>query len=134
MEITVSYSRKLNHQLYGGNSYESSDFFVSLKNEIDDETDPKQAHNELSQLAEDLVDTRVEEQIVGFQGGIPFEEYAKFIYDYAANRLKDPEVFDNTRKRMSKFQRHIVDSMRRGRAIAKSDALKEAKNIVYDND
>lgn len=34
IEICRSFSGKLNHQLYGGNPYESSDYFASRKIEV----------------------------------------------------------------------------------------------------
>lgn len=129
MEISVSYSRKLSHELYGGNSFENSDHFCSLRTTIDDEQDPKEAHAELAQIAKELVDARVEEEIMGFQGGIPYDQFKQFIYDYVANRLKDVEVFDTTRAKMSKHQRDMVDTIRRGRTMAVNDRKKELAKV-----
>ena len=39
MEITASYSRKLNHALYGGGDYENSDHFCSMKTETEEPED-----------------------------------------------------------------------------------------------
>ena len=60
-EIVASYSRKLNHSLYGGKSYETSDIFCSAKQETD--KDPADAYNELFAFCRQAVETKVEEEI-----------------------------------------------------------------------
>lgn len=123
LEIVVSYSRKINHALYGGNSYESSDHFCSLKNVIDHEIDPKQAHEELAQLAEELVNARVDAEIAGFQGGIPQQDFETWMYDYVAGRPIDGEVY----YKMSKYQQRLIQVIKRGKATAKRDKHENQK-------
>lgn len=124
MEIAVSYSRKLSHELYGGNSYESSDHFCSLKIEIDDETNPEETHKELAEMAEKMVNSRVEEEIMGFQGGVPHDEFKKFIYDYVAGRPINGERY----YAMSRAQQDLVQTIKRGKATNKRDNGKSKPN------
>lgn len=106
--------------MYGGNAYESSDFFVALKQDIDEETDPKEAHKELSELAEDMVQSRINEEIMGFQNGVPLDEFKKFVYDYVAGRPINGERY----YAMSKYQQDIVQTIKRGKATHKRDTSK----------
>jgi hypothetical protein len=120
MEVAVSYSRKLNHALYGGNDYESSDFFVSLKLEIEDEEDPKPLHDDLHNTCKEMVDSAVEREIMGFQGGIPASEFKQFMYDYVAGRAIDGERYYS----MSKYQQDLIQTIKRGKATLKRDERK----------
>jgi hypothetical protein len=124
MEIAVSYSRKLNHALYGGNDYESSDFFCSLKLEVEDETDPKPLHDQLHETCKMAVEDAVRTEIYGFQNGIPASEFKQFMYDYVAGRKIDGERY----QAMSAYQKDIIQTIKRGKATQKrDDAKKEAK-------
>lgn len=119
--ITKSYSYKINHALYGGHQYESSDHFCSLTAEVDESDDLMQCSRDLSLACEDIVFGSVETQIASFQGGIPAKEFDTFMYDYVAGRVLNPEVFDETRKRLSPSQAKTIDIIRRAKATKKRD-------------
>jgi len=116
VEITVSYSRKLNHDLYGGNQYESSDHFCSLKIVTDEETDPKEAHKELSELAKEMVDGRVEEEMMAMDGGIPKAEFNKMLDNFITNKAwGGAEDYE----RMSQYQQNIFQVIKRAKKRVK---------------
>ena len=119
--ITKSYSYKLNHSLYGGHQYESSDHFCSLSAEVDESEDLMECSKHLALACEDIVFGSVENQIASFQGGIPVKEFEQFMYDYVAGRVTNPEVFDETRRRLSPSQAKSIDIIRRAKATKKRD-------------
>ena len=128
--ITTSYTRKISHALYGGGQYESSDHFVSLSAVLETGEDPIEAHAQLQATAKELVEKSITEEIEGFQGGsVPPAEFFKFLYDYVAGRLTDPEQFDETRKKLSPAYRNVIEIIRKARATRKRDEKK-----VEDND
>lgn len=129
MEISVSYSRKLSHEMYGGNAYESSDFFVALKQEIADDVQPEEAHNELAALAEDMVQDRINKEIEGFQNGVPLDEFKKFVYDYVAGRKIDGERY----YAMSPYQKDIVQTIKKGKATNKRDNENQKRGTKGDD-
>lgn len=67
LKISRSYSRKLNHELVGGNKYESSDFFSCWEKEINEklgyEVDYKAISKELYDNAKADVDLAVAAEI-----------------------------------------------------------------------
>ena len=117
--ITRSYSYKLNHAVYGGNQYESSDHFCSLSADTSEDDNIIEVSQELTGTAKELVNKSVMEEITNFGGGIPSKDFEKFLYDFVAGRVKSPEVFDDTRKKLSRSQSHIVDIVRRAKNISK---------------
>lgn len=123
MIITTSYSRKLNHELYGGNSFENSDFFCSVNTEVDKGADVLITQAELHNLCKTAVEKAIAHEIMGFQGGIPTAEFKQFMYDYVAGRKIDGERYNA----MSAYQKDIIQTIKRGKATAKRDAANLTK-------
>lgn len=97
MKIVASYARKLSHALYGGNEYESSDFFCSAEGE-------DASHDELSKFCKDSVEKAVEREIAGLQGGLNQLEWAKVRDAYVQDGVIDPDVHE----KMSKAQKWFI--------------------------
>lgn len=76
MKISRSYSRKLNHELVGGNKYESSDFFSCWEKEIPENipVDHKAISAELFANAKADVDLAVTAEIAKIKAvkDVPF--------------------------------------------------------------
>lgn len=124
MNVAVSYTRKLNHALYGGNNFESSDFFVSLNMEIDDETDPKGIYEDLHTTCKEMVNESVEKEILDISGGLSKLEWDKWLVDVVHHRRwGDVETYN----RMSPYQRNIAQMLKR--AVKRGD-YQEEKTIT----
>lgn len=113
MEMVVSYARKINHDLYGGSPYESSDHFCSLKSVIDvlDEKSIKEAHEELSQTAQELVQARVEMEMMDMTAGLSKREFNEFLDAYLENRAVSVETYN----KMSVYQKGIIQVVKRSK-------------------
>lgn len=122
MEIAVSYSRKLNHALYGGNNFESSDFFCSLKLELEDETDPKGVHDDLSKNCKEMVDQAVEREILEINGGLPKVEWDSWLTTVINGKGWGTST---QYERMSAYQRNIAQMLKRAASRAKYKNAKE---------
>lgn len=116
--ITASYTYKVNHALYGGAAYESSDHFVSLNATLEAGEDPLEATKDLQKTAKELVIKEVGRTITGFSGGQPQQDFEKLLYNTAAQRPIDEDLY--TAKR-SAWQQWIYDVVRRGTNTNKSD-------------
>jgi hypothetical protein len=119
MEIAVSYTRKLNHALYGGNQYESSDFFCSLKMEIPDDEDPKGCHADLSATVKQMVENAVENEILDISGGLSPIEWNQWLQNALQKRWGDVETYNS----MSPYQKNIAQMLK-----------KAFKRIKYSDD
>jgi len=74
-EITRSYSRKIQLQNYGGNKYESADFFSSWKEEIPDGTSSKkekEISDELFRCAKQDINDSIHAHIKDTNSTSPF--------------------------------------------------------------
>jgi archaellum biogenesis ATPase FlaH len=120
IEITASYARKINHAMYGGNEYESSDTFCSMKEVISAESDPVQAYEELVGLCKEAVDNHVQLEI-DEMGGLDKETFEKWKYDYVAERPVDEETYH----KMSKKQMNDIQLIKKAKATLKRDNQKE---------
>jgi len=110
MEIVTSYTRKLNHALYGGNQFESSDFFCSLKLEVDDEADPKGVHDDLSTQCKNMVEEAVEREILDISGGLPKLEWDAWLVGVVNKKVwGDVETYNA----MSPYQKNIAQMLKR---------------------
>ena len=77
MEISRSFTKKINLSYYGGNKYETCDFFCSRKVEIPDETDDKAKRNLSQSLSQQCIDD-VNKSIKEYKDLIPpFEDKQK---------------------------------------------------------
>jgi hypothetical protein len=119
--ITTSYSRKINHALYGGGQYESSDHFCSLSAELEIGEDPVKAHAELSESCKALVETSLDGEITSFAGGLNAEDFYEYLRDLVARRPIDGEVYYRCNKR----QQAILQAAKRGLQMSKRDDRKE---------
>lgn len=112
VEIVASYSRKLNMELYGGQPYESSDFFCSMKTVVSAEDNPSESYDELSQFCKDAVDARIEKEIMNMEGGLPQKDFNKmldnFIHGRAWGGAEDYEA-------MSHYQKNIFQIIKRSK-------------------
>jgi len=110
MEIVSSYTRKLNHALYGGNQFESSDFFCSLKITVDDEEDPKEAYHDLQNTCRNMVEDAVEKEILQISGGLPKLEWDAWLTGVVNQKhWGDVETYN----RMSPYQKNIAQMLKR---------------------
>jgi hypothetical protein len=109
MEIAVSYSRKLNHALYGGNQYESSDFFCSLKMEIPDDEDPKGIHTDLSATCKNMVEDAIENEVLDISGGLTPSEWNQWLQDALKKNWGNVETYN----RMSPYQKNIAQMLKK---------------------
>lgn len=118
--ITASYSRKLNHKLYGGSEFESSDHFMSLTAELDHGEDTVAAEKELRSACMEAVTHAVEDEIMSFQGGITAEQFYTYVRDLVANRPIDGETYMACNQR----QKSILQAIKRGKQMGKRDEAK----------
>lgn len=115
--ITVSSSQKINHELYGGGAYESSDYFVSLVAEVDSNEDVTNVHKELKQATNDLIQTAIEDKISTFNGGVKSEVFYSYLRDLTARRPIDAETYNDC----SVTQKRILQAVKKGIAMHKRD-------------
>lgn len=119
--ITVSYSRKINHALYGGGQYESSDHFISLAAEIGSDDDLLAVHDELRTACQERVEIAVLDELTSFQGGITADRFFNYIRDLVANRPIDSETYQEC----NKSQKAVLQAIKRGKQMKKRDDLKD---------
>lgn len=116
--ITISQSQKCNHALYGGSQYESSDHFCSLTAEIDETEDVTQISKDLKEYCDSEVQKSIASKIMSFQGGIPKDEFDKYLQAYVAGRQIDP----NTYEALSPLQKETMQIIKKGKSMAKRDS------------
>lgn len=83
MKIIASYSRKINHDIHGGNKFESSDHFCSIEREFKDDLSKDEIDENIRRLEEWCrckVDIACADEIQGLKGGISNIDFIK-IYD-----------------------------------------------------
>lgn len=118
--ITASYSRKLNHEYYGGGKFESSDHFVSLAAELDDGEDIITAQKELKAACREMIEQDVADEITGLTGGLPWATFETYLRDLVARRPIDPETYNQANKQ----QKMILQAAKRGIQMNKRDNTK----------
>lgn len=105
--------------MYGGQPYESSDHFCALKQVIDDDTDPVEVQKELAQLAKDMVDARVENEVMNMAGGLHKKEFDRIIDKWLKEGdAGDVDVYIDE---MSPYQQNIFQIIKRARKRIKSN-------------
>lgn len=109
MEIAVSYTRKLNHALYGGNQFESSDFFCSMKLDVPDDEDPSKAYADLQGVCKTTVDDAVEKEILGIGGGLTPVEWNAWLQGALKKQWGDVETYN----KMSPYQKNIAQMLKK---------------------
>ena len=115
--VTVSYTRKLNHALYGGAQYESSDFFISLNAQIPPETPLGGIVSDLQGKAKELVEKATSVEITALQSGLPQSDYETSIRDYVAGRPIGPEPYE----RANAEQQAVLQAIKRGVQMGRRD-------------
>lgn len=119
--ITASYTRKLNHGLYGGGQYESSDHFCSMSATLDDNDIPQNAYQELHQACKEQVEKAVYDEITSFSGGIPADVFYTYLRDLVARRPIDAETY----QKCNNTQKAILQAAKKGIQMNKRDEAKE---------
>lgn len=114
VEVTASYSRKINHALYGGGDYENSDHFCSMK--VETEEDPSEVYEELHNACMDNVAQSIANEIVGFTEGTPPKRFLEILRAY---RLDKIQLIDSITEKMDLVQRQTLEEFKK---------LKRAKN------
>lgn len=112
--VTATYTRKINHDLYGGFPYENSEFFCSIRREVDAGKEADM-FRELSALAKDEVIRVVADEISGLAGGLLPKEYREVlekamlgesigdvpIFEQLSTKQQhELKIISNTRKRL----------------------------------
>lgn len=118
--ITVSYSRKLNHAYYGGGQYEMSDHFVSLSADVEIGEDVIEAQKQLKEACREMIQKDVEDEITGLSGGLPWDEFELYLRDMVARRPITEEPYN----RANKSQKMILQAAKRGLQMNKRDESK----------
>ena len=119
--ITSSYTRKLNHSLYGGGQYESSDHFCSMSASLEVGEDITTAHSTLKQACMELVNNAVFDEITSFAGGLPADQFYTYLRDLVARRPIDGETY----QKCNKAQQAILQAAKRGLQMHKRDVAKD---------
>ena len=118
--ITISTSRKLNHQYYGGGQYESSDHFISLSAEVDESDNLIEVHKELKETTREMIEKDISNEIEGLSGGLTWAVFEKYLWNLTARRPVDPETYQQA----SRLQKMIFQAVKRGLQTAKRDEQK----------
>lgn len=85
IDIAVSYSRKINHSLYGGSDYESSDHFCSISASVPRE-DFQKEYRELRTRAKLEVDQSASLEIESLSGGLPKKQFDTMLTQFINNK------------------------------------------------
>ena len=119
MEITASYKRKINHELYGGMSYESSEYFCSANQEVEDGIDlhgVQKAWKELQAFCKDEVDKEAADALTGLSGGMPRLDFNKALDNYLQGKaIGTAEDYEQ----MSPHQQSIIQAIKRSKKRTK---------------
>lgn len=108
--ITASYSRKINHDLYGGGAYESSDHFCSMSAVLDDDENAVDVHRQLFTAAKELVGNSVGEEILKIQPGKSWDKFITLLRDYRLGKL---ELNDEEYLTWSRDQRSVYEEFKK---------------------
>lgn len=128
--ITVSTSKKINHAVYGGVQYESSDHFASLSADLDIDEDVTTVHRELMMAVRELVNTSASQEILKMQGGISWEKFFEVMRKYRLNRVLDGDSSMESQN-MNQLQRQIMNEMKLLMRDKKEIQDKGTEDITY---
>lgn len=109
LTVTASTARKINHAIYGGEQFESSDHFVSLSASLEDGEDVVKAHRELMLMCKELADTSVANEILKFQGGLPWTKVLELARKY---RLKGAVEDLEEVEKMNRLQKALFNELK----------------------
>ena len=122
MQISTSYSRKVNHQQYGGMPYENSDHFCSISREVSDDCSEeaiKTWKGELQRMCKEMVDKSAEDEITGLSGGLPLAQFNRVMDQYLQGGSMTPDEYET----MSPAQKNIIQAIKRSKKRIKSKEL-----------
>lgn len=122
--ITASYSRKINHEIYGGGRFESSDRFVSLSAEVHDMDSIVDVYAQLRTACEDMVNESLAADMASFGGGLTPQEFNDYLQALVARRPIDAETY----QRANANQKAILQAAKRGLKMEQRDNQKEHAN------
>ena len=105
--LTASTSRKINHAIYGGEQFESSDHFVSLSASLEDGEDVVKAHRELMLMCKEMANKSVADEILKLQAGIPWSAFMEVLKTY---RLKKT-ISETDINKMNRLQKTLYHEM-----------------------
>ena len=108
IEVTASYTRKINHALYGGGDYENSDHFCSMKTET--EADPSQVYEELHSACVDNVNHSIAKEVANFTEGMTPRKFVELLRQY---RLDNIQIVDTTVEEMDLVQKNILEEFKK---------------------
>ncbi len=112
LEITNSYSRTINHSLYGGAQYENSNHFYSVKGYLQEGEDPKKIAKELNQMARSFVEESIETEIMNLTDGtMPKKQFDSIMVNVIGGEPieDDPGIVDT----MTTAQKFIFQYVKR---------------------
>jgi len=131
--LTVSTSKKINHAVYGGEQYESSDHFASLSADLEEGEDLITAHRHLMEACRELVNTSASQEILKMQGGISWERFFEVARKYRLNRVLDGDSSIESQK-MNQLQRQIMNEIKLLMRDKKEIQDKGTDDITYELD
>jgi len=108
--ITASHSRKINHAIYGGEQFESSDHFVSMSASVETGEDLTEAHRELMLACKEMTGVSVANEILKMQGGKPWTEFMEQIRQY---RLGNLELTDDVFQTWNQQQKNVYEEFKK---------------------
>ena len=117
--VTASTSRKINHAIYGGEQFESSDHFVSLSATLEDGEDVTKAHKELMLICKEMANTSVAEEVLKLQGGLAWDAFFLILKEYRLKKTIDESEFDKMNRLQKKIYHEMQLLMRSKEAITK---------------
>lgn len=107
LTVTASTARKINHAIYGGEQFESSDHFVSLSASLEDGEDVVKAHRELMLMCKEMANTSVADEVLKLQGGVAWTDFFTLLKTYRLTKTIDEAEFD----KMNRLQKKIYHEM-----------------------
>ena len=117
LAVVASYSRKLNHQMYGGQAFENSDHFCSIKLQIDEKIDPQKAYQDLHEQCQQGVMQSIGNEITGIAGGLHIKIYNAWLDRYLIDGTGQADEYEL----MSPMQKEVVQAIKRSKKRTKND-------------
>ena len=119
MQISTNYSRKINHEQYGGMQYENSSHSCSLSEELSDdltEDEVKEKQSKMQGMCRTLVEVSVANEITGLSGGLPKVQFNRVLDAYL---LEGGTMTSEEYETMSPHQQMIIQAIKRSKKRTK---------------
>lgn len=139
IEIAVSYSRKISHDHYGGNKYESTDHFCSLKEEVPQDTPPealKSVYRDLKAQCKEMVLQDVMSEIAAFTGSLSEDELRRLLRFYRGLENMTPDEYEELVVKLTPLEqtlchefKKLEDTKRRWEEEAKNGRTKRVSGV-----